>query len=164
MSYLKKTLLTLFFSMFLASNLLAVQKTKDIEIDFSLLGFESAFDGQTIFWGTFVFKKNDVQVDQGFFTDLNRPFEGNDNCNGNSFNNHQVIVFYGENGISELILEGRSALGKNSTLQFKKGSGVYTRLGHSNDVTVVADCSAPSNQYVLTATVTVNPPPCNCNK
>lgn len=162
MSYMKKTLLTFFFSIFIAANLLAGPQTRNVEVDFSLLGVEGAFDGQFIFWGTYVLYENDVQIDQGFFSDLARPLGSDNNfCDGNQFNNRQVAVLYGENGIVEAILHGRTALGKNNTLKFKRGSGVYARYDFSDDAVIVADCNAPSNQYILTGTVTLKPR-CTC--
>lgn len=159
MSFLKKIVVGSFLAVLFAASLFANENCrtfKQIELRASVLGMQESFENKTLFFGTYVFFENGVQVDQGFYTDLVKPLgTNNDNCNGNSFNNEQLLILYGVNGIAEVFLEGKTALGRNNRLRFVHGSGVYCGLERSNNVTIIANCPAAQDQFILQARVSV---------
>lgn len=155
MNLFKKLVIFSCFAVLAAANLMASPNgTKKIVVEFTLDSIVPVFGEQALFSGTYVTLEDDVEIDTGRFTDLGKALgNDNNNCNGKEFNNYQTISLYGLNGTAIFTLVGRTAKGCKNILSFNSGSGVYSDLSESQNVTIIADCTAPENQYILKAKV-----------
>lgn len=155
MSYLKNLLAISFLSVFFSGHLMADHnRTHAIEIQFSLEAESTVFNNQTLYQGTYVTKEDQVFIDTGSFTILAKPLsDKNDFCNGNSFDNREIISLFGQMGIAEIDFRGGTAHGERNTFFVKNGSGVYRNWEGACNAVMITDCNAQINQFILQADV-----------
>lgn len=151
----KKTLLSALAIFFSVS---AFAGQDDISVSFSLTAPPISIEGgANVFQGTYITRVNGIVVDNGVFFDVVKSLgDDNNNCDSSSFNNIQTFGLYGSAGTVTLSAEGNTASGNKNVLQAAFGSGVYAAWIYSDDINIAVNCSASSNQYVLSGEMRTN--------
>lgn len=127
-----------------------------VSMEFTLLAAPIVgFREHGIFIGSFQTRDSGGNViDSGYFVDdVQIRSEVNDLCNANQFDNIQTIRLYGTQGNVTMIIKSKTALGGSTNAVYKDGEGIYRKWAFSKNMTITADCDAPSNQYIINTKV-----------